>query len=104
MQAHSASERSVWYLFLMSARVAKHYPTHPFRTVSEEEFSEVRTRLRYQAPCLRWKANPPGKRGKGKRRDRSATAPCETHPRRGGRARPLGAGVGACAVSPERPD
>ena len=34
MQAHSASERSVRYLFLMRARVANHYPTHPFRTVS----------------------------------------------------------------------
>jgi hypothetical protein len=34
MQAHSASERSVGYLFLMRARVANHYPTHPFRTVS----------------------------------------------------------------------
>src|SRR5215217_5802778 len=42
MQAHSASERSVGYLFLMRARVANHYPTHPFRTVSEGVFSEVR--------------------------------------------------------------
>src|SRR5215217_3356311 len=42
MQAHSASERSVGYLFLMRARVANHYPTHPFRTVSEGAFSEVR--------------------------------------------------------------
>jgi hypothetical protein len=41
MQAHSASERSVRYLFLMRARVANHYPSHPFRTVSEDERSEV---------------------------------------------------------------
>ena len=34
MHSHSASERSVGYLFLMRARVANHYPTHPFRTVS----------------------------------------------------------------------
>src|SRR5687768_9976268 len=34
MQAHSASERSVGYVLLMRARVANHYPTHPFRTVS----------------------------------------------------------------------
>src|SRR5829696_2465246 len=44
MHSHSASERSVGYLFLMRARVANHYPTHPFRTVSEEEFSETRMR------------------------------------------------------------
>src|SRR5215212_925894 len=42
MQAHSASERSVGYLFLMRARVVNQYPTHPFRTVSEGVFSEVR--------------------------------------------------------------
>src|SRR5215203_7020128 len=34
MHSHSASERSVGYDFLMCARVANHYPTHPFRTVS----------------------------------------------------------------------
>jgi hypothetical protein len=39
------------------------WPYSPYCLV--EAFSEVRTRLRYQAPCLRWKANPPGKRGKG---------------------------------------
>jgi hypothetical protein len=27
------SERSVGYVFLMRARVANHYPTHPFQTV-----------------------------------------------------------------------
>jgi hypothetical protein len=43
MQDHSASERSVGYLFLIHARVANHYPSHPFRTVSEGEFSEVRS-------------------------------------------------------------
>src|SRR5215204_885938 len=34
MHSHSASERSVGYDFLLCARVANHYPTHPFRTVS----------------------------------------------------------------------
>ena len=34
MQDHSSSERSVGYVFLMRARVANHYPTPPFRTVS----------------------------------------------------------------------
>jgi hypothetical protein len=34
MHSHSASERSVGYVFLMRARVANYYPTHPFRTVS----------------------------------------------------------------------
>src|SRR5215213_6717264 len=34
MKDHSASERSVGYLFLMRATVANYYPTHPFRTVS----------------------------------------------------------------------
>src|SRR5215203_3665075 len=42
MHSHSASERSVGYLFLIRARVANHYPTHPFRTVSEGEFCELR--------------------------------------------------------------
>ena len=42
MQAHSASERSVGHHFLMRARVANHYLTHPFRTVSEGEFCELR--------------------------------------------------------------
>jgi hypothetical protein len=41
MKDHSASERSVGYLFLMRATVANYYPTHPFRTVSEGVFSEV---------------------------------------------------------------
>src|SRR5215203_788102 len=41
MHSHSASERSVGYDFLMCARVANHYPTHPFRTVSEGKFSET---------------------------------------------------------------
>src|SRR5215207_10269270 len=45
MHSHSASERSVGYLFLIRARVANHYPTHPFRTVSYTEFSEVRLSL-----------------------------------------------------------
>ncbi len=35
MHSHSASERSVGYVFLMRARVANHYLTHPFRTVSK---------------------------------------------------------------------
>src|SRR5215204_2574405 len=35
MHSHSASERSIGYIFLIRARVANHYPTHPFRTVSE---------------------------------------------------------------------
>src|SRR5215208_511740 len=35
MRAHSASERSVWYVFLMHGRVPNyHYQTSPFRTVS----------------------------------------------------------------------
>src|SRR5215218_1278109 len=35
MRAHSESERSVWYVFLMHGRVPNcHYPTHTFRTVS----------------------------------------------------------------------
>jgi hypothetical protein len=34
MHSHSASERSVGYVFLMRARVANYYTTHPFRTVS----------------------------------------------------------------------
>src|SRR5919112_1599775 len=34
MHSHSPSERSVGYVFLMRARVATYYPTHPFRTVS----------------------------------------------------------------------
>src|ERR671910_2678462 len=52
MHSHSASERSVGYVFLMRARVANHFLTHPFRTVSETEFSEVRPRFRQMATCL----------------------------------------------------
>jgi hypothetical protein len=40
MYSHWASERSVGYLFLMRARVANHYLTHPFRTVSEKLFGK----------------------------------------------------------------
>jgi hypothetical protein len=39
---HSSSERSVGYVFLMRARVAKYPPKTTFHTASEEEFSEVR--------------------------------------------------------------
>src|SRR4028118_1727241 len=35
MQDHSASDRSVGYVFLMRARVASQHTTTPFRTVSE---------------------------------------------------------------------
>ena len=59
MHSHSASERSVGYLFLMRARVANHYPTHPFRTVSEGKFSEVQ---RYEvAPARPDKTDPASK-------------------------------------------
>ena len=34
MQDRSSSERSLGHVFLMRARVANHYPTTPFRTVS----------------------------------------------------------------------
>src|SRR5829696_5602202 len=35
MRAHSESERSLWYVFLMHGRVSNyHYPTPTFRTVS----------------------------------------------------------------------
>src|SRR5215204_4734056 len=37
MRAHSESERSVWYIFLMHGRVPNcHYPTPTFRTVSQK--------------------------------------------------------------------
>ena len=42
MYFHSSSDRSVGYLFLMRARVAKYPPRTTFHTASEEEFSEVR--------------------------------------------------------------
>src|SRR5215208_4683740 len=42
MQFHSASDRSVGYLFLMRARVAKYPPRTTFHTVSDGKFSEVR--------------------------------------------------------------
>src|SRR5918995_6756511 len=36
MRAHSESERSLWYVFLIHGRVSNyHYPTPTFRTVSE---------------------------------------------------------------------
>src|SRR5215217_4594452 len=41
MWFHSSSDRSVGYLFLMRARVAKYPPRTTFHTVSEGEFSEV---------------------------------------------------------------
>jgi hypothetical protein len=53
MYFHSASDRSVGYLFLMRARVAKHYPRTTFHTVSEVEFSEDEMRRptpRYAVP------------------------------------------------------
>src|SRR5215217_6800714 len=46
MHFHSASERSVGYVFLMRARVANRYLTHPFQTVSEGVFPETRLPVR----------------------------------------------------------
>ena len=41
-RAHSGSERSVWYVFLMRGRVLNyHYQTFTFRTVSQPAFSET---------------------------------------------------------------
>src|SRR5215212_4415806 len=50
MHFHSPSERSVGYLFLMRARVANHYPTHPFRTVSPRGWAN-RVRSKAGASC-----------------------------------------------------
>jgi hypothetical protein len=41
MYLHSASDKSVGYVFLMRARVAKYPPRTTFHTASEEGFSEV---------------------------------------------------------------
>src|SRR5215213_1180788 len=41
MQDHSASERSVGYVFLIPARVSNYHLTTPFRTVSEGEYPET---------------------------------------------------------------
>src|SRR5215217_2407577 len=53
MRVHSASERSVWYVFLMHDRVPNyHYPTPTFRTVSQPPFSE--TGLEEATVSFRW--------------------------------------------------
>jgi hypothetical protein len=42
MRAHSESERSVWYVFLMNGRVPNyHYRTPTFRTVSKKLSEKV---------------------------------------------------------------
>ena len=41
MQDHSASDKSVWYALLMLGTLPGHWLRTPFRTVSEEDFSEV---------------------------------------------------------------
>jgi hypothetical protein len=42
MQDHSASDKSVWYALLMLSTLPSHLLKTPFRTVSEDEFCELR--------------------------------------------------------------
>src|SRR5215208_6663679 len=46
MWNHSASDKSVWYALLMLGTLPSHYLRTPFRTVSEELFSETHIRHR----------------------------------------------------------
>jgi hypothetical protein len=71
MHSHSESDRSVGYVFLVRARVANYYPTHPFRTVSEDTFSEIRI----QDPAY-WAARAPDVWGECVRLSLSLHAPC----------------------------
>jgi hypothetical protein len=52
MQAHSASDKSVWYALLMLGRVPSYSLKTPFRTVSEGMFSETRMQF-YREPVPR---------------------------------------------------
>src|SRR5215207_7111392 len=42
IQDHSASDKSVWYALLMLGTLPSHLLKAPFRTVSEDEFCELR--------------------------------------------------------------
>src|SRR5215207_6484519 len=59
MWFHSASDRSVGYLFLMRARVAKYPPRTTFHTVSLRG-SVNRGIKRIGAACLNWPEAAPG--------------------------------------------
>src|SRR5215217_543001 len=59
MWNHSASDKSVWYALLMLGTLPSHYLRTPFRTVSEQEFSETHTSMLGVTRCRRCATSRP---------------------------------------------